>query len=144
MKITGLNNVLRQLDQLSRKAETEVNQAVDQSGEDVLQSAKSNTDSEQIRTSLVKASRTENGSYIVNIGTDLLIAPYHEFGTGSNVFTIVNSASGFTSEDRTYANEFYVNGEGYKFARPYLLPAYYKHRRELADKINQLLGNLVR
>lgn len=144
MKILGLNNVLRQIDQLANKAEQQVNQAVDTTGEDVIQSAKSNTDSEQIRSSLVKASRTENGSYIVNIGTDLLIAPYHEFGTGYNVFTIVNSAGGFTSEDRTYASEFFVSGEGYKFARPYLLPAYYKHRRELADKINQLLGNLVR
>jgi hypothetical protein len=142
MKTIGLNQVLQQLAGLD--VTDQVNNIIDKGGEDILQTAKSNVDSSEIRGSLVKVSRNENGGYVVTVGSDLLIAPYHEFGTGTNVFKIVNGAgSAFTGDDRTYAQEFYVNGEGYRFARPYLLPAYYRHRREIAQEIERLINGVV-
>lgn len=142
MKITGLNNVLRILDKLD--ITDEVHNILDKGGDDILNTAKSNVDDTDISSSLVKVSRDENGAYIINIGTDLVTGAYYEYGTGENVFIIKNGAGAFTSDDKDYAHEFYVNGKGYKYARPYLSPAYYSGRAKIAQEIERLVNSVVR
>lgn len=72
--------------------------------------------------------------------SDVKLAAYMEFGTGSGYKAIEASLE---PEARELARQFFVNGKGRLPARPYLLPAYYKHRKQFLVNIRKLVKKIV-
>lgn len=70
------------------------------------------------------------------IGTALLYGAYVEFGTGENVF---DAAFPFSDEQREFAKEFYVNGQGTLHSSPYLFPALEEETPKALQRIRRLL-----
>lgn len=68
------------------------------------------------------------------------LAAYFEFGTGSGYKAIEGSLE---PDARELARQFYVNGQGRLPARPYLLPAYYKHRKIFLSNLRKLVKKIV-
>ena len=71
---------------------------------------------------------------------DPKIAAYLEFGTGSGYKAIEASLE---PEARQLARQFFVNGKGRLPAQPYLLPAYYKHRKQFLVNLRKLVKKIV-
>lgn len=68
------------------------------------------------------------------------LAAYLEFGTGSGYKAIEGTLE---PEARELARQFYVNGQGRLPARPYLLPAYYRHRKIFLSNLRKLVKKIV-
>lgn len=68
------------------------------------------------------------------------LAAYLEFGTGSGYKAIEASLE---PEARQLAKQFFVNGKGRLPAQPYLLPAYYKHRKQFLVNLKKLVKKIV-
>lgn len=84
------------------------------------------TDNKAVDTGRLRSSiqaKLNKGQASAEVATNVEYAPYVEFGTGQYVFANVANSYSFNADDRTYAMEFYKNGKGRMFARPYLFPA---------------------
>lgn len=73
-------------------------------------------------------------------GANVPLAAYLEFGTGSGYKAIEGSLE---PSARELARQFYVNGKGRLPAQPYLLPAYYRHRKIFLSNIRKLVKKVV-
>lgn len=72
--------------------------------------------------------------------SDPKIAAYIEFGTGSGYKAIEGSLE---PDARELARQFFVDGSGRMPARPYLLPAYYRYRKEFLSNLRKLVKKIV-
>jgi hypothetical protein len=80
---------------------------------------------------------TKNGLSAV-IYHEKFYAPYVEFGTGTDVFINEVSSFNFNSDDRRYASQFRRGPGRNANARPALLPAFYKNRDKLIQRLKKL------
>ena len=86
---------------------------------------------------------TKSGDrFVISLLNDNILAVYHEFGTGGQVFQ--NSVYNFTGEDKIYASNFIVNKKGRTFATPALYPSYFEARATLIADLATGLSTVYR
>ena len=92
--------------------------------------AMSSLKSPQVRSSF----RLEIGELRAEIWSDDVLAAYIEFGTGPFAAAYLGGKPNEMTEE---AIKFYVNGQGNLPASPYLFPAFYKYRDEMARQMDR-------
>lgn len=138
MKINGMSKLLRDLNKMPDSIDEMVKRTLMEFAQRIFNDAMANVPA-SIRASYRLES--SNGGFTVNIYTDNAIAAYIEFGTGVYASEYL---SGKDMEIKDEAIKFYVNGEGRMPARPYLFPAYYRHRDALIVELNRKLDRIVK
>lgn len=68
----------------------------------------------------------------VEISSGAAYAAYVEFGTGRFAASYL---AGMPPELQEYAMQFFVTGKGHLPARPHLMPAFYKNRKLLIERL---------
>lgn len=130
--ISGVTAALKKIENLGPQAEKIVNAEISAFALDTTNDAKTNVpvDLGYLRNSI----QYQVGKLEAFINVNAFYAAYVEFGTGAKVF---ESSFAFTSEMKSYAATFFVNGKGTLPARPYLFPAYEKNRLLLIERLKQ-------
>ncbi|MEI2271826.1 hypothetical protein OHD16_06695 [Sphingobacterium sp. ML3W] len=81
---------------------------------------------------------TLEGNRVI-IWTNNVHAAYLEFGTGGYAAAYLSDKP---EEMKKEAAEFYINGNGFTYAEPYLFPAYYKVKDEIPKEIDRRVQKL--
>lgn len=132
MKIHGLNKCLDAL----KFDENRIGEIMERSGNNILTSTKSvvgQVDSVVSSSYNMSVSKTESG-WAVNVGSDIDMAAFLEWGTGD--FVVVPPE---TTDD--YTMQWYKNGRGTLRPHAALIPAYRVEREKL---VSALLAELKR
>lgn len=130
MKIKGIEQAISRLN----FDENKIKQALEQGGELILSQAKAGI---QAQSSVLANSynmfveRTESG-WVVNVGSDLDLAAFYEFGTGD--FVVVPS-----EVTDAYTYQWFVNGRGTLHAVPHLYPPWRINAPKIIENIQRAL-----
>lgn len=131
--INGLSAVQASIDKLVANATKIVEYEIKAFGVDTVADAKGlvPVDLGYLRNSIQFNTVTPLEAFI---NVNAFYAAYVEFGTGQYVFY---GEPYITPEIEEYAREFYVNGKGKLYPRPYLFPAYEKNRLLLIERLKE-------
>lgn len=141
MKIKGMDRLRRDLQKLPESVDEMLKRTLLEFAQKILNDAMSGLPS---GASAIKATyriEVKDSGFTVSIVTDNEISAYIEFGTGRYATSYLGSQP---QEVKDEAIKFFVNGEGTMPARPYLFPAYYRHREALIVELNKRLDRIVK
>lgn len=130
MKITGLNNCLKALQFDDKSIENILTEA----GSNILASTKSGVgqvDSEVANSYNMYVTRDNNG-WVINVGSDLKLAAYYEWGTGGFVVVPPETTDAYTMQ-------WYVNGRGSLRPHASLIPSFRIERQRVIQAIQEEL-----
>lgn len=146
--IKGMHGLMRKLSQLPKRIDETIEQTLLEYARKILNEAISNLPPGAASIgSTYHIEVLENGKAVA-IYTDNEIAAYIEFGTG-NPETVREGLSAkeylATQPQEVVAEalKFFVTGEGTMPAQPYLFPAFYKYRDEIAVKLKERLKRVT-
>lgn len=135
MKITGLNNCLKALQFDDKSIENILTEA----GSKILADTKSGivqVDSTVASSYNMFVTKNENG-WTVNVGSDIDLAAYYEWGTGGFVVVPPETTDAYTMQ-------WYVNGRGSLRPHAALIPAFRIERQRviqaLQDELKRQFG----
>lgn len=138
MKVRGLESIERWLNQ--NIDDVLVNVSEDWA-DDVIKEASNKADVDVKNDFSYKVTKDGN-KFVISLLNDNILAVYHEFGTGGQVFQ--NTVYNFTGEDKIYASNFIVNKKGRTFATPALYPSYFEARAKLIADLELGLSKVYR
>ena len=132
MKIHGLNECLKRL-QFDDK---EIGKALQSGGELILNQTKTNMDKDAtIANSYnMTVSRTESGGWIVNVGSDIALSAFYEWGTGDYVVVPPETTDAYTMQ-------WFRTGRGTLRPYPHLLPAFRQYRDKIIESIKEAISS---
>lgn len=128
MKVHGLQEALKRLN----FDENKIKQALEDGGKLILDQAKANIapqEGEVANSYNMFVTRDDQG-WVVNVGSDLDLAAFFEFGTGDYVVIPSETTDAYTMQ-------WFVNGKGTLHPVPHLYPAYRQYR----DRVVELIKN---
>lgn len=130
-KISGLEKLQKKLNSID--LDKIVNEELELAGQGAVGDAKQKCISSSVSSSIGVDIKDKS---VTLYATDK-VAPYIEFGTGTRVFE--TTEFNFTPEMKEYARRFFVNGQGYLPAHPFLFPAgYYNYKQAVKNIISTL------
>lgn len=141
MKIAGMSRFRRDLNKLPESVDEMLKRTLLEFAQRIFNDAMAGLPSGATSIRATYRIEVKDGGFTVNIVTDNEIAAYIEFGTGGYAASYLGSQP---QEVKDEAIKFFVNGEGTMPARPYLFPAYYKHREALIRTIQERLDRIVK
>lgn len=131
MRIKGLEQAIKRL----TVDENKIKQALEQGGKLILEQTRSSIQSQSgvLASSYnMRVTRDDNG-WVVNVGSDLYLAAFFEFGTGD--FVVVPS-----EVTDSYTMQWFVNGKGKLHAVPHLYPAWRMVAPKIVESIKKSLS----
>lgn len=140
MKLSGFAKLKKELNSLPNQVDLIIKSVLQEYGQKIFNDAMSKLPSGASSIKGTYSIEYKNNGFVVNIGTENEIAAYIEFGTGDFATSYL---SGQTQEVKDDAIKFFVNGEGKMPAKPYLFPAYYKYKDQIAPEINKRIQALL-
>lgn len=132
IRVSGNKAVLSGLDDYGKRIQAGVQKEMKEWALKTEREAKSDAKPEFANT--INAD-TDNNGLVWTVGTNELIAAYHEFGTGT--FVKVHP------DQRNYAWTFYVNGQGTLRPSPFLFANARKNFEIMVKNIKELLEKKV-
>jgi HK97 gp10 family phage protein len=140
LDITGISNVLKKLDTLSKDIQQDIKDEVNTSAINIQKSAKrlAPIDLGRLRGSIyLKETELSNGGYVFTVGANRKLAPYApyiEFGTG----TEVTIPAGYEELAIVF------KGKGAKKVnirpQPFLIPSFEVEKPKLIERIKKILN----
>lgn len=130
MRIKGLNTVLNAL----KFDDSRIEAVLTQAGDNILrntQSAARGVDG-TIANSFNTFVRREGDTIVVNVGSDLSLAAYSEWGTGDYVIVPPETTDAYTML-------WFVNGRGSLRPHPAIIPAFRIERPKVIEELNKAL-----
>lgn len=130
MKITGLQSCLDSL----KFDESRIETILETAGSKILADTKSGigqVDSTVASSYNMFVTKNENG-WIVNVGSDIALSAFYEWGTGDFVVVPPETTDAYTMQ-------WFRTGRGTLRPYPHLLPAFRQYRDKIVEMINEEL-----
>jgi hypothetical protein len=146
IKAEGLDSALKRLREIGNSIESDVDKVIESNMKDIEVKAKQRVASFSltgdeggtgIKTSWTFTVYKGENSKGWQFGNNNKIAPYLEFGTGTNVF---QGEYWVTDELANYAKNFYVNGKGRLYPHPFLYNSAFEQLPILVEDLKNLLN----
>lgn len=151
--IKGKELTLRWLKQQSQAIQNEVRDSVEDAVNNIYLEARekapkpgnvkttygtqvSQTDIAQFIFQDMKPAKFQGSVYVETKAS--LMAAYFEFGTGNDSANYVPT---LPPEWQEVARRYYVNGKGTLLKQPFLLPAYFRERKEFMEALKKIVEN---
>jgi hypothetical protein len=145
-KSEGLDKALKRLQERAENMEADVDAVIKANINDIEVKAKSRLASFSVtgieggtglKTSWYLTPYAGENSKGWQLGNSNKVAPYLEFGTGTNVF---QGEYWVTDELANYAKQFYVNGKGRLYPHPFLYNSAFEQLPLLVEDLKNLLN----
>lgn len=128
MKLHGLNQVLNAI----TFDEGAILKVLEESADNILEDANNRVNDAFIGSTLTTVTRSIDGGWIIDIGSNMELAGFVEWGTGSHVVVPPEVTSAYTMQ-------WWKNGKGTLRAKPFLIPAWRIGAGRLASELNREL-----
>lgn len=102
---------------------------------------KANAISSELKIDEYKSDSGMTGIVSARHFANINLAAYIEFGTGIHAASLLQN---YPQEVRDLAKQFYVNGKGRLFGRPYLIPAFLVERKKFLNNVKKVLRKAVK
>ena len=140
LEIQGLDKLLTKVKQLPKEVQVEISAEIEQSTQNIVTKAKQRAPKDFAGGNGLAGSIGSNKDgarpMTYEIFADKYYAAWVEFGTGKFVFM---GQPWVDAELEAYAREFYVNGKGRMYPRPYFFNSFFEEKPKLIKGIKKVL-----